>query len=216
MQKYIQVCIPTRKPSAPTVTIASLMAQIGFHSWETYTQFDEGGRGAPWARNQAWSRARSHDLEGFERLILWSDDDINWYPDALNKLTAALDSDPTASYAYGAWQIEGGPRAGLVQCNRPFSGPRLLRGNYISTMSLMRAEHFPGWDEDLHRLQDWELYLRMWLEHRRHGVYCGSIVFSSGDEGGITASGHAEWQRARDYIAQKHGLDTPRKRMVRK
>lgn len=193
----VSVIIPVRAGGDPYVTLRSLKAQD--FPLEVCIGQDVDGRGANWARNHAVKMARTEYL-------LFSDDDIQWRPGAVRLLYETLVATPAASYAYGAWRLVGGPRDGFVQCDREFNGPALERGNYISTMSLVRRQAFLRFDEDLHRLQDWELWLRMWLGSKAAGVYCGQIIFDSAEREGITTTGQVAWQAARDYIVAKHNL----------
>jgi hypothetical protein len=198
-ETLISVCIPVGPGREPSVAYDSLIKQNGRHALEFCFGFDDQGKGANWARNQAWLQA-----EG--QLLLWSDDDINWEPNALNDLKAALNRSPEASYSYGAWKIIGGPRDGLVQCDQPWDAKTLIKRSCVSTMSLMKAAHFPMFDEQLGRLQDWDLYLTMWLNRKMFGVNCGTLTFTTGDQGGITAQGQESWMRAKQYIMEKHGV----------
>lgn len=88
----------------------------------------------------------------------------------------------------------------------PFDREELKKHNYISTMSLIRAEDFSGFDEKIKRLQDWDLWLTM-IEQGKTGVYCGKRIFSTkkGTEHKITA-GYEDYKKAYDIIKRKHNL----------
>ena len=58
----------------------------------------------------------------------------------------------------------------------PFNPTALKQGNYISTMSLMKREVFPRFDETLTRFQDWDMYLTL-LEQGIHGVMASDVFF---------------------------------------
>lgn len=199
----ISVAIPVRKGGNADVTLRSLERQPEL-SFEVCIAHDDG-TGASWARNLAAAMCTAP-------FILFSDDDIEWEPGAFKLLADTLTANPDCSYAYGAWQMIGGPRNGLVQCNRSWSGPRLRMGSYISTMVMMRKDHFPGFDPLCKRLVDWEMFLRMYLYQQRKGVYCGSLTFRTRERQGITSDGEWTWEQAKSYVVSKHGLDGPRKR----
>jgi hypothetical protein len=78
---------------------------------------------------------------------------------------------------------------GKVRCDSPWSARRLRdfkRGNIVSTMSLVRKRDFPGFDESIRRLQDWDVWLTM-LSQGKKGVHCGSVIFETiTKQGGIT------------------------------
>ncbi len=188
----LSVVIPVRENGSPEITLRSL-AQQTFRGFDVIVSWDQKGN-ANWARNHGAERAKSP-------LILFSDDDIRWEPDALAVLIHALEGAPAASFAYGGY--ENGER---TQCDRPFDADRLRRGNYISTMSLIRREHFPGFDETVERLQDWSLWLTM-IDQGRVGVYCGSLIFRTDKGNGITYGGSGPtWAEACAIVKGKHGL----------
>jgi glycosyltransferase involved in cell wall biosynthesis len=199
----ISACIPVGPGRSPYIAVESLRSAT--LPPDTDLEFsivhDKQGRGAPWARNQAFAQSRG-------QLILWSDDDIAWERDAILRLGFTLNRPYPAgaapAYSYGAWQIVGGPRNGLIQGNRPFDGERLLLANYISTMSLMHRNDFLGFDESLARLQDWDLYARMFLAGHK-GVYCGGLIFktTADVDGGITSAGPESYRLARLKVLAK-------------
>ncbi len=188
----LSVVIPVRKGGSPGITLSSLAGQT-FRDFEAIVSWDQKAN-ANWARNRGAELAESP-------LILFSDDDIKWEPDALAVLIHALEGAPAASFAYGGY--ENGER---IQCDQPFCRERLLRANYISTMSLVQREHFPGFDETVERLQDWDLWLTM-IDQGRVGVYCGSLIFRTDKGNGITYGGSGPtWAEACAIVKGKHGL----------
>lgn len=62
--------------------------------------------------------------------------------------------------------------------HRTFDSDSLRRSNYISTMSLIRTEKFPGFDESLQRFQDWDLWLTM-LHNGDTGEFTGECCFKT-------------------------------------
>jgi glycosyltransferase involved in cell wall biosynthesis len=200
----ISVIIPVRPGGHAGITLASLGAQT-FRDFEIVISPDVSGlpdnRGANWARNHGAAKARGEYL-------LFSDDDIRWEPDALKRLWRALENDRLhrePSFAYGPYDlIDAGGHATRF-CDREFSADRLRRGSFISTMSLVRRDHFPGFDESLGRLQDWDLWLTMSAAGHT-GAYCGpEPLFSTHVRPGITL-GAVSWREARNQVAAKHKL----------
>lgn len=188
----ITVVIPTRS-SNPDVdtTIWSLLKQ-------TYKDFKivivpDQGRGSNWARNEGF---KSVDTE----YVLFSDDDIQWHPSSIELLLKTLEDNPEASYAYGSWTDQRGEL-----CFEEFDAEELKKRNFISTMSLIRTKDFPGFDENIKRLQDWDVYLTM-LEQGKIGVQSGVQIFSTVTGGGITKDVDEDYYKAKDIIIKKHGL----------
>lgn len=187
----ITVVIPCRETENAYVTLRSLAKQT-LQPAAIVVVHDEG-KGANWARNRGFEMVKTP-------YVLFSDDDIAWEPDALANLYSAMQVDGHASYAYGGYTIDGKPHS-----FREFSAYALRQNNYISTMSLIWAEDFAGFDESLQRLQDWDLWLTM-LERDHVGVYCGHKVFSTKRRAGITFGDGISWEEARAIVARKHGL----------
>lgn len=202
--KPISVIIPVRQGGNPDITLRSLAHQT-VQNFDILISHDEG-KGANWARNRGAELSKAD-------LLLFSDDDIEWTPSALQILEQALSANPTASYAFGSYEM-----GGQVQCQAPFNAHQLRRYNIASTMALIRREHFPGFDESLQRLQDWDLFLTM-LSKGHAGVQCGRLTFRTQLRDGITQNGPVAYDDACDVIARKHGLREearPRRRIRRR
>lgn len=188
----LSIIIPIREGGNPEVTLRSLERQ-------TYRDFDiicawDHGRGANHARNAGFRLTNTP-------LVLFSDDDIDWHPDALQRLVSTLKANPKASYSYGAYTM-----GGRVYCDRPFDAARLKRGNYISTMSVIRTEHFPGFDESIQRLQDYDVWLAM-LAAGHVGVYCGAEIFTTKVRNGITYAPDSQtYEEAFEILRRKYGI----------
>lgn len=155
------------------------------------------------ARNTGFTYLLRYGLE----FTLFSDADVMWAPGALDKLVGALLEGPgrRASYAYCDWNWGGrNISAG------PFTGHRLRETNYISTMSVIRtrdlikyAGAFP-FDEQLTRLQDWDLWLTL-LNEGCTGVYVPECLFNTQfSETGI--SNGPGYQEALNAVNRKHHL----------
>ncbi len=117
------------------------------------------------ARNRGFREARGN-------FLLFCDADIIMEPTFLEKLVHALHAHPDASYAYSSFYY--GKKAFRLW---QFSAERLRAMPYIHTTSLIRREHFPGFDESIQRLQDWDLWLTM-LEQRHAGVWIPEYLFT--------------------------------------
>jgi glycosyltransferase involved in cell wall biosynthesis len=133
-------------------------------------------RGAAAARNMGAAEARG-------QYLLFEDDDCISEPDKLERLTAALRRDPAAGYAYG-W----------MRMRLPDGETRVYGGDgpwSISTScALIRRDAFRevgGFDPELPRLQDFDLFTRLLGRYRAVEVPAVLLEMSRGDEG-ISAS----------------------------
>lgn len=190
----VTIVIPVRSGGNADTTLSSLRMQTfrGFSSIVMLDKFQNANA----ARN-----AGAKDVE--TPFILFSDDDIRWNPKALQRMVTALEEHPECDFAYGAYEMDG-----KIQCNREFDAAALKQNNYISTMSLIRTEKFPGFDESIKRLQDWDIWLTM-VNNGSKGIYVNAVVFSTNKGTGITYGGNGPtWEDAREIVRKKHGLQT--------
>jgi len=187
----ITIVIPKRMEDDVDETLWSLQEQ-SFKKFKIIIVPDQDN-GANWARNEGFSMV---DTE----YVLFSDNDIQWAEKGLQWLTEALEEHPEASYAYGVW----GDNRGELSFEE-FDPVELKKRNYISTMSLIRTKDFCGFDEDIERLQDWDVWLTM-LEQDKVGVNCGQRIFTTVTSTGITNDSSEDYQKAKKIIQKKHEL----------
>lgn len=165
---------------------------------------------APKKRNEGFKKAT-------QEYLFFCDDDIilpaNYLQTLYNKLKSVENRDDiTIGYAYtGYYGIVMYPQSHPMKGNfqiqsRHFNSDALKRGNYISTMSLINRKYFPMFDENLKRLQDWDVFLTM-LENGIHGVFIENLKFYAYylDEG-ITANTNSE-REAYMRIITKHKIN---------
>jgi len=188
--KKLTVVIPNRIGEKPDLTLKTLYQQ-SFTDFDIIIINDRSGN-ANVARNEGLSMVESP-------LVLFSDNDINWAPDALQLMYDCLQYNPDVSYAYGAYELNG-----KIWCNREWDPNELRRRNFVSTMTMMYTADHPGWDESLKRLQDWDIWLTR-LKQGKKGKYVGRQIFSTPVRNGITRSG-ISLDEARRAIALKHRL----------
>lgn len=172
--------------------------------------------------NQGANPARNRGLQAATgEFVIFCDADVRMKPEMIECLLETLEKHPEASYAYSAFRF-GWKRFGGV----PFSPERLRERNFIHTTCLVRRSDFPGFDERIKRLQDWDVWLTM-LEQGKQGTLVPAELFT------VAVSGNSRigsswlpsfmyripWQRlpwrpqvinryeaARSIIEQKHGL----------
>lgn len=156
---------------------------------------DKERRGACWARNEGAQRAKG-------KYLLFSDDDVVWTADGVKALCAALENDSRASFAYGWWTKDG---VSQPYSRQPYDAGKILKINYISTMSLVRKSDFPGFDPAIPRLQDWDLWVTL-VKQGKYGIYCDTKIFSTKeDRNGITR-GKVSYDEAFGIVKKKHAI----------
>lgn len=105
--------------------------------------------GAPRARNRGFD-------ESIGEYVLFSDADILWEVDALEKMYDVLVKKPEVDIVYSSFYF--GWKKFLCGV---YSREKLEEHNIFHTSSLMRREKFSRFDESLQRFQDWDLWLTM-------------------------------------------------------
>lgn len=192
MQKKITIVIPIKNGGSADITLKSLEEQT-FTDFDTIV-IDDENRGANWARNEGFKKVKTE-------FVLFSDDDINWDLNGIAHLYGYLMAAPEASFSYGSYKM-----GDQIFCDKEYDAGLLMQTNYISTMSLIRSEHFPGFDENIKRLQDWDLWLNM-LRTGKIGVYCKRQIFTTEIRDGISyGKDSIDWTKAVNIIKAKYKI----------
>lgn len=116
-----------------------------------FTYIKQSNQGAPAARNKGAEKSRGEYL-------LFCDADAILYPQFLEITRRTLLENPEISFVYSDF-IWGKKKFKLF----PFDAEKLKKMPYIHTISLVRKKDLPskGWDENIKKLQDWDLWLTM-------------------------------------------------------
>lgn len=173
-----------------------------------YHFINQENKGAPAARNRGWKKSKGD-------FLFFCDADAVLKPDILEKMMVTLENNKKFSYAYSSfyWGSK------LFKLG-PFDAEKLKKMPYIHTMSLIRRSDFPitGWDENIKKLQDWDLWLTM-LGQGKIGVFIDDILFKVRPVGTISSWLPAffykafpflplvkKYKKALEIIKKKHGL----------
>lgn len=195
MMKHLTIVIPSRSLRPAKTTLNSLERQT-FKDFIIVVQPD-CGRGANWARNKGFELCRTE-------FVLFCDDDIEWVPDGIEAMLDTLDAHPEAAYSYGSYMTLVHGTQHLIS-DKQFDAAALRKNNFVSTMSVLRSKLFPGFDESLKRLQDWDLWLTL-LEQGHVGKHCGKIVFHTVTAPNGITFGSIPSHEAYAAIRQKHPI----------
>lgn len=155
--------------------------------------------GASEKRNEGAARAM-HDY------LLFVDDDAELLPGAIEHALSFLDADRGAAFAYGDRVLIDNTqhvKERLVpSCG--WNPEALRRSNYIDTTSLIRREFFPGFDPQVRRFQDWDLWLTIAGRGGR-GVYVRRPLHKSHRiDRGISET--EDFDSSDRFVRVKHGL----------
>ena len=169
---------------------------------------NQENHGAPYSRNKGFRYSKGE-------FIFFCDADAVLKENALETMLETLRIHNEASFVYP------NHRWGFKTMRLfPFDAEKLKKMPYIHTMALIRRKHFPaaGWDENLKKLQDWDLWLTM-LEEGHRGVWIDKVLFSI-KPGGTMSSwlpsisykifpflpAVKKYNRAVELIKKKHNL----------
>jgi len=170
--------------------------------------WEQENRGAGAARNMGAKLAEGEYL-------IFCDADVVMEPLMLELMLKTLKDNPQASFCYSSF-IWGHKKFKLW----PFDALKLRQMPYINTASLIKKEHFPGFDETLKKFQDWDLWLTM-LEQSHAGVWLNQILFKVAVHGRQTMSSWLpspaykifpslptvkKYNQAKEIIYKKHNL----------
>lgn len=125
---------------------------------------NQSNHGAPYSRNKGFRRSRGEYL-------LFCDADVVMREDMLQKMLETLKDNKNSSYVYSSFKF-GFKKFRLWE----FDAEKLKKMPYIHTTSLIKREHFPGFDENIKKLQDWDLWLSM-LEKGYIGTWINEMLF---------------------------------------
>ncbi len=151
---------------------------------------DDEGR-APKKRNAGFKKST-------QPFIFFCDDDVLLPSNYISTLYDVLIKNPQIDFAYTGYNgivlhPESHPMGNNFRIpNVEFSLNALKKGNYISTMTLMRREVFPMFDENLKRLQDWDLFLTI-VKNGGKGILVPNLTFYAYYlDSGITSNDNSE------------------------
>lgn len=148
-------------------------------------------------------------VKATEQFLLFVDDDAVLKDGAIQTMMGALDWDLGATFAYSDVEMVlypgvPYPHPGGRRSARPWNRDTLIWGNYVETTSLLRREAFPGFDPEIKRFQDWDLWLTISGQGHR-GVYIPEVLLELHHfDLGITAS--VPFQESFLAIKAKHRL----------
>jgi len=160
--------------------------------------------GAPKKRNDGFKKST-------QPFVFFCDNDIILPKNHLEKLLDALNKNPNKAYAYSGYvgvvvDATNHPlKNNFMIPTIPFNGNSLKQANYISTMSLIRRDKFPMFDETLKRYQDWDVWLTM-LKNGNEGIaVINNEFYAYYLDSGITSNDNSEVD-AYMKVRNKHNL----------
>lgn len=217
--------VPVYKPKSVFDKVIKSLLDQSLRDWEAIFVLDGPSTSAKETIHQLMKKRANHykiieiDHAGANRArntgaeaakgdywVFW-DSDCIIEPDAAKAWVDILDKNPEIGFVYSGYKFLN--EQGAIN-SEPFD-PWLLRvRNYISTCFPLRKELFPGWDESLKSLQDWDFWLSV-VEKGGIGKFLGGYAFSTAfpDPDSISGKGCTDdvWLERVDAVKKKHGLE---------
>lgn len=146
---------------------------------------------------------------GFEKstgdIVSFFDSDCYLEPGVAFKWMKMLDVNQKVAFVYSGYRFATG--GGVA--SEAFDPYLLKVTNYIATMFPMRREVFPGFDEDLESLQDWDLWLTI-VERGGKGIFIPGYDFVTepSDKSSISGIGctNENWLGRLKKVKEKHNI----------
>lgn len=202
--KEIEVICVLDGPQEGSRTLLERLLDIGGDNAHKVIETAHGGACA--ARNEGFKHARAP-------YVCFFDADCIIEPDWAWRCVNIFEKEPDASFIYSGYTFLG-ENAGAIP-SEPFDPWTLRVRNYISTCFPMRREVFPGFDEGLKSLQDWDLWLTI-VARGGKGRYVPGYAFATELPAKDSISGQGctdeMWIERLDAVKKKHEL--PERDMV--
>jgi len=146
-----------------------------------------------------------------QKYLFFCDDDVIIPSNHLKVLYDCLEHNPEFVFAYTDYQAivmndnTHPNKTNFYHQAIEFDLEKLKVSNYIDTCSLVRKDFFPGFDHEIERFQDWDLWLTIALKgHKGKYVNNSGIIKYYLDEG-ITANSYKLEDKKR-VVLEKHGI----------
>ena len=173
-----------------------------------FIYISQQNQGACITRNRGFEEARGE-------YIIFCDADAIMDPTMLKIMLQTLENNPHVSFCYSSF-LWGKKLFKLW----PYDVEKLKQMPYITTTSLIKKEHFPGFDKALKKFQDWDLWLTI-SEQGHSGIWIDQVLFKFQLSGTQTMSSWLpsfaykflpwlsqvkKYNKAKEIIKQKHNL----------
>ncbi len=191
--ELVSVIIPTVNKGRP-FCLDSLEKQT-HPNIEIIISRDPKRKGANWARNKGLKKAKGE-------YVFFADEDCEFKKQIIETMLNSLRNTKN-SFAYCNYKREG--ELDGTHFAKPWDYNELKKFNYISTMSLIRKKDFNGWDEDINRFQDWDVWLEM-ASRGKKGVHINHTLFTANYKKGDISCEPKTFKKSLDKIRNKWNL----------
>jgi len=157
---------------------------------------------APKKRNDGFNKST-------QPYVFFCDDDILLPANLLSKLFEIISNRKEISFVYTGYDgIVMNPHKHPMKGNykiksEDFNVENLKKYNYISTMTLIKRDCFIGFDENLKRFQDWDLFLSL-TKNGYKGLFYKDLTFMAFYLDDSITTNNENIKSSLDYLKKKH------------
>lgn len=206
----ISVIIPSRE-GEEIQSMETLKSQT-YKNIEIKIEYDKNKEGASVMRNRGAKKAKG-------KFLFFCDNDLTLSPNCISDLYLTLTSSKNASWAFGKFYVDGNlynENKDVIVPHNKYSMEWLEYFCFISTMSLIRSDANPVFDENIKRFNDWDLWLSLCRAEKKP-VFCDRILFSTRTgKNGISNSGLKNAIKWKNYLFFKYEIDVDAINMANK
>jgi glycosyltransferase involved in cell wall biosynthesis len=147
--------------------------------------------------------------EGFKHttgeFVSFWDSDCYAEPGMVRMWVKVFNMYPEVGFVYSGYRFNDEQQS--FMSSEPFNPYLLTCANYIATMFPMRRELFPGFDESLKSLQDWDLWLTLSKKGIK-GFWLDGSAFTTEMREGISSENckNDVWLERYKAVREKHGI----------
>lgn len=139
------------------------------------------------------------------KFVFFCDDDIMLYENCFDEMLKSIGHYGFAYCNYLGMSVNGHPKGSVFEHRaKKFDVETLKSGNYISTMSLLRRDCAPRFDETLERYQDWDLFLTL-VKQGNRGVFIDKVLFTA-FYFGESITNVEQIKELESVVRKKHGI----------
>jgi glycosyltransferase involved in cell wall biosynthesis len=196
----ISVIIPSRV-GEDILSLETLKTQT-YKDIEIIVEYDEKQEGVSVVRNRGRKKAKGEYL-------FFCDNDLVLSPNCISDLYLALQADKKSSWAFGKFYIDGH----LLNENKDINFLEIKHtlswvANFycVSTMSLIKANTNPVFNEEMKRFTDWDLWLTL-DEKGYKSAFCNKVLFvTQNRKNGITIQNSDDIEKWAKKLLENHNV----------
>jgi len=175
--------------------------------------------------NQGPSAARNLGLrQSTKEWIVYLDSDNTFYPNYFEVITSIIQNTPTVLYAmvraFKTYELYENGQLTKIKADRDNQLSQVTVNDLFDQKAFFDVNGFVHkktlrdevrWDENLHRLEDWDFFLQIGEQFPDNFEYISQPLIDYrmrfGTDGILSNTSYSQWAKAYEYVYQKHKND---------